>query len=148
MSWDEKFSVREVFPGKSPLALAEIVELHSKCFRTAELDMNLFKQGHWWIVYLGNFAVGFAGMVPSKRWGDAVYFCRSGVHPDYRGRGIQKRLIRARLAKARKLGMNWAITDTRRNPASANSLISEGFRMYQPALPWSFKDACYWRKKL
>ena len=49
---------------------------------------------------------------------------------------------------AKKLGWNWCITDTTANPASSNSLISCGFKMYTPANPWSFKNACYWKYKV
>lgn len=91
---------------------------------------------------------GFAGLAPSSRWADTGYLCRAAVLPDYRGRGLQKRLIRVRIAKARRLGWRWLVTDTRQNPASANSLIDCGFRMFEPSEPWSFSDACYWRLKL
>ena len=56
--------------------------------------------------------VAFAGMTGSIRWVDCMYLCRSGVVPEYRGRGLQQRLILAREAQARRLGMNWLITET------------------------------------
>lgn len=125
-----------------------IRQIHLACFRPAEFYPELLSRGWWWILTQDGVPVGFAGMAPSVRWSDVVYLCRSAVMPGGRGKGLQKRLIRVRLAKAKKVGMNWAITDTRRNPASANSLITCGFRMYQPQHPWSFKDACYWKKEL
>ena len=104
--------------------------------------------GHWWIAYQADTPVAFAGMVASQRWSDTGYLCRAGVVPAHRGRGLQKRLIAVRMNKARRLGWKWLITDTRDNPASANSLISAGFRMYQPRDPWGWDDAVYWRRKL
>ena len=53
-----------------------------------------------------------------------------------------------RVDKARRLGWNWLITDTYDNPASSNSLISCGFKLYDPNVPWGTKGALYWRKKL
>lgn len=60
--------------------------------------------GHWWIAYDGELPVAFAGIAQSYRWGDAGYLCRAGVIRSHRGQGLQKRLIRIREAKARRLG--------------------------------------------
>ena len=106
-------------------------------------------RGHWWIAYAEDGKpVGFAGIVRSTRWTDTGYLCRAGVLDGYIGHGLQKRLIDARLRQAKKLGWNWCITDTTDNPASSNSLIACGFKMYTPANPWSFKNACYWKYKV
>ena len=106
-------------------------------------------RGHWWIAYAEcGKPVAFAGLVRSMRWSDTGYLCRAGVMDGFTGHGLQKRLISARIAQARKLGWNWLITDTTDNPASANSLISAGFKMYIPGAPWSFKNACYWKYKV
>jgi hypothetical protein len=50
--------------------------------------------------------------------------------------------------KARELGWNWVITDTTDNPASANSLINAGFKIYTPSSPWSYKHSIYWKYKI
>jgi GNAT superfamily N-acetyltransferase len=105
-------------------------------------------EGHWWIAHDGPMPVGFAGVVRSYQWGDTGYMCRSGVLRSHRGKGLQKRLIRVREAKARRLGWNWLISDTYKNPPSANSLISCGFKTFIPSRPWSFDGAIYWRKRL
>lgn len=125
-----------------------LTALHHECYRRSELDADLFDSGEWWIATYRGEPIAFAGVRQSRQWSDTVYLCRAGVLPAYRGRGLQKRLIKKRLDYARKHGYAWAITDTRRNPASANSLISAGFRMFEPSRPWSFKDACYWKKQL
>lgn len=105
--------------------------------------------GWWWLAFdEADAPIGFAGMVQSSRWLDAAYLCRAGVVPRARGVGLQARLILAREKTARALGMRRAITDTNDNPASANSLIRRGFRMYSPAQPWAAAGACYWRKRL
>ena len=106
-------------------------------------------RGHWWIAYAEDGKpVGFAGIVRSTRWTDTGYLCRAGVLDGFTGHGLQKRLIDARLRQARKLGWNWCITDTTDNPASSNSLISCGFKIYTPSNPWSFKNAIYWKYKV
>jgi GNAT superfamily N-acetyltransferase len=76
------------------------------------------------------------------------YLCRAGVLESHRGRGLQKRLIRVRERKARKLGWTHVVTDTYENPASANSLIKCGFRSYLPRNPWGAKGVAYWIKRL
>jgi GNAT superfamily N-acetyltransferase len=106
-------------------------------------------RGHWWIAYAEcGKPVGFAGIVRSMKWTDTGYLCRAGVLYDFTGHGLQLRLIKARLTQARKLGWNWCITDTTNNPASANSLINAGFKLYTPGQPWSFKNALYWKYKV
>jgi superfamily I DNA/RNA helicase len=82
------------------------------------------------------------------KWNDTGYLCRAGVLPEFTGHALQLRLIKARLAQAKKLNWNWCITDTTNNPASANSLINAGFKLYTPGQPWSFKNALYWKYKV
>ena len=107
------------------------------------------ERGHWWIAYTEEGKpVAFAGLVRSIKWSDTGYLCRAGVMDGYTGHGLQKRLIRARQAQARKLGWNWLITDTTNNPASGNSLINAGFKLYTPANKWSLRNAIYWKYKV
>jgi len=49
---------------------------------------------------------------------------------------------------AKEKGMNWLVTDTNDNPASGNSLIACGFKLFEPTVPWAAKGAIYWRMKL
>jgi GNAT superfamily N-acetyltransferase len=106
-------------------------------------------QGYWWIVYDAlNLPCAFAGLVPSIRWLDTGYLCRAGVLSCYRGYGIQKRLIRARIRQAKALGWKWLITDTYLNPASSNSLIACGFKLFEPSKPWGATGTLFWRLKL
>ena len=112
---------------------------------------NLYKpdHGHWWVAYTeAEKPVAFGGLVRSMVWTDTGYLCRSGVLDEYTGHGLQKRLIQARIKQAKKLGWNWVITDTTDNPASANSLITSGFKIYTPGNPWSFRNAIYWKYKI
>jgi GNAT superfamily N-acetyltransferase len=105
--------------------------------------------GYWWVVSGdGHEPIGFAGLVPSTRWADTGYLCRAGVVADCRGKGIQKKLIRVRIRQAKVNGWRWLITDTFENPASSNSLIAMGFKLFEPSVPWGAKGTLYWRLKL
>ena len=121
-----------------------LIQMHRTCFN---LPLP-YTDGQWWIAYDGMNPVGFCAVIPSFQWQKTGYLLRSGVMPDYRGRGLQKRFIKLRIKYAKEQGWDWLVTDTRYNPASVNSLISCGFKLYKPSTPWSFKDALYWRRKV
>jgi GNAT superfamily N-acetyltransferase len=104
--------------------------------------------GTWWIATKAGVDIGFAGLICSPWWSDCAYLIRCGVLPDYRGLGLQKKFIRVRIRQAKTLEMNWIVTSTYDNPASANSLISCGFKMFNPSKPWMTKHTSYWRLKL
>jgi GNAT superfamily N-acetyltransferase len=132
---------------RNPRIQTELSVLQKKCLPyDTPYDVNY---GYWWIVYDAlNCPSAFSGLVRSSRFTNVGYLCRSGVLPSHRGRGVQKRLIRARIRQARALGWEWLITDTYENPASANSLIATGFKMYEPSQPWGATGTLYWRLKL
>jgi predicted acetyltransferase len=104
--------------------------------------------GYWWIATKNGVDIGFAGLVHSSRWSDCCNLIRAGVVPDHRGQGLQKKFIRVRIRQAKALKMNWIVTSTYDNPASANSLIACGFKMFNPSKPWMAKHTSYWRLKL
>ena len=123
-----------------------LLYLQKKCLPADEPYDTDF--GWWWIIYEKDKPVGFAGLVRSSQWIDTGYLCRSGVLPAYRGLGLQKRLIGVRIKKARSLGYNWLISDTNENPPSSNSLINQGFKLYEPSNPYGNSQTLYWRKDL
>jgi GNAT superfamily N-acetyltransferase len=125
----------------------QLAALQERCLPgDTPFDINY---GYWWIVYdAQNFPCAFAGLVRSSRWTDCGYLCRAGVLPSHRGHGLQKKLIRARVRQAKAIGWNWLITDTYQNPASSNSLITTGFKLFEPTKPWGATQTLYWRKKL
>ena len=105
--------------------------------------------GYWWLCYTDTgIPIGFAGMVPSVRWEETGYLSRAGILPQHQGQGLQKRLIKVRISKAKTLGWKYLLSDTSENPASANSLISCGFKMYEPTRPYGLKTSLYWRRRL
>ena len=105
--------------------------------------------GHWWICLTDTGKpAGFCSLKPSVRWQETGYLSRAGVLPAHQGRGLQKRMIRVRIARARRLGWKWLLSDTSENPASANSLIACGFKLYEPTTPYGLKTSLYWRRRV
>lgn len=73
--------------------------------------------------------------------GITAYLTRAGVAKSYQGRGLQKRLIRVRCKHAKQRGAKTVITYVHKNnSASANSLISCGFKLYQPQYAWAGRE--------
>lgn len=105
----------------------------------------------WWIDEENGRPVAFAALrpcldQPNKGLG---YLSRAGVLRSWRGQGRQKRLIRRRLSHAKRLGLREVVTyTTKTNLASANSLISCGFRLYVPGTRWGGAEALYFKKKI
>jgi ribosomal protein S18 acetylase RimI-like enzyme len=91
----------------------------------------------WWIAWqvLGKnsrLPVGFCASRPSVIPQHA-YFCRAGVLTAHRRQGIYRRLIAASVSQARKDDYLGVLTYTsRENTASANALVSCGFKLYVP----------------
>lgn len=103
----------------------------------------------YWAAFDGDKIVGYGGYTLSRYWADCVYFNDAGVLREYRGKGLQKRLIRARLRAAKKAGFWAAYTYTApSNPASSQNLIRCGFRPYWPKNPYAGEGWCYWWRKL
>jgi GNAT superfamily N-acetyltransferase len=141
-----KYSIRKV-NNKSKRVQNTLMRLQKEILPSDEpCDVSI---GHWWIAYSEqNKPVGFAGMKQSEQFTDCVFLHRAGVDWSHTGNALQKRLIKARLRKAKSMGFNWAVTDTTKNPPSSNSLINCGFKMYEPSKPWGWSYSCYWRLKL
>jgi GNAT superfamily N-acetyltransferase len=103
------------------------------------------KSAEWWFSYNDtNTPKAFAG---AKMWepDNCVFLCLSGVLPEARGKGLQKRLIRVRLKWAKKMKAKGAYTYTADdNLASANSLIGCGFKLFEPSYKWGLDDGLYW----
>lgn len=106
------------------------------------------KKAWFWVGYYNGTPVAFCALAPSIRWSDCVYLARAGVVPEFRGQGLQKRMIELRERWARKQSYKWAVTDTTDNPASSNSLIARGYKLYEPTVTWGPSGALYWRKRL
>lgn len=78
----------------------------------------------WWVVD-GDPSNGYAG---ARMDGDALVLERAWVAPALRGRGLQGRLVRARVAWGRRQGARRAITYTwGGNVGSMRALVRAGF---------------------
>lgn len=104
--------------------------------------------GHWWLVTHDGQPVAFALLVPSSYGPGVGYLKRAGVVSDHRGHGLQRRLIRVRELRARRNGWHLIVTDTTENPASANTLIACGYRLFEPEVRWAWPHSLYWKKEL
>lgn len=142
------YAAREVDGGDDEIA-DDLACIHALTFgESAPLpDTSV---GHWWLVYFMRdpMPVAFAGLTPSSLGKGVGYFKRAGVLAGHHGRGLQRRLIRVRLNRARLNGWQRVVTDTTDNPRSANNLADAGFRMFAPAHPWAFPQSLYWSKTL
>ncbi len=146
-----KESVYTVQAARTDKQLEAIADLHMELFNGGARSVPDLQSGHWWLVHHAGQSVAFAGLdsVTSGGRDHAAYLCRSGVLWDHQGNGLQKRLIRLRMTKARQLGWEWIISDTlANNYASANSLISCGFKLFKPPRKWGERGSLYWRRPL
>lgn len=118
----------------------------------AEQDWRFVDRCHpgkvlWWVALVGKDAAGFAALTPGDDYG---YLSAAAVLRKFRGRGIQRKLIKARIDEARRRKWDRVVSYTYNdNVASANSLIDCGFRRFAPARPWDNpKLVQYWRLPL
>jgi GNAT superfamily N-acetyltransferase len=136
----------------------DLIELHDLTFFDPMIRPDL-PRGYWWLVYdeasFGTYnrikphvAIGFCGLTHTLTDPNTGYLKRAGVLRDYRGQGLQRRMITVRERKARRLGLTTMLTDTTDNPASANSLIRAGYKIFEPAYRWAFNHSIYWKKDL
>ena len=135
------------------IALADlpvaVLALDESCF--PHDDRITTADSLWWIVWQDKTPVAYAGLRLCKdpRNLGLAFLNRAGVVPGHRGRGLQQRLIRARVAAARRLAVNELVTYVMiYNVASINSLVNCGFRFYVPATKWGGTTAVYLCKPL
>lgn len=152
MSGRSPYVIREVDAFDDEIAL-DIMLLHDLTFgsgKSATASRPDLAAGHWWLAYHLDdpMPVAFAGITPSTLGPAIGYLKRAGVLPAHAGHGLQRRLIRVRVSRARRNGWHRVVTDTTDNPRSANNLAAEGFRMFTPAAPWAFPTTLYWQKQL
>lgn len=141
------YQIREVDGGDDEIA--DIIRRFNA--ETAEfpgLTDDELEGGHWWLAYRKEKPVAFAGLVPSSQYRNVGYFKRAGVTPKHRGNGLQIRLMRVRINKARKLGYTHLVSECTETAYSANNFIKAGFKIYDPKFPWAFRNSIYWIKKL
>ena len=104
---------------------------------------NEFKENRdWWVIVDRNKIVAYCGS--AYAYGGVCLFVRAWVHEPYRGKGIQKRMIKCRVKAA--YGCKVIVTYTLRdNYPSMNSLVSCGFRMFEPEYAYAGRQQMYFR---
>ena len=130
----------------TPLAVLALDEICFPSDHPPVLENSL-----WWVVWRGKEPVGYAGVRVCEHGPNVGlgFLSRAGVVAKHRGRGLQKRLIRAREAEARALGLKEIVTYVAHwNCPSINSLAACGYRHYRPETKWGGKEAVYLRKRL
>jgi len=140
-------SIREVSPR---FYAGELVSLQMMCLE-GDKPLVPTEAGRWWGVFDNDKMkiVGFACMKDTKNWPEAAYMARCGVVSKYRGKGLQYKLLMARLKAAKKEGKKFAVSDCiHQNVQSGNNLIKTGFHMYEPREAWALDNSIYWMKKL
>jgi len=143
-------ALRQLEPAGEPRTLSAMKRLHRLAFPDYDMINFTLPDTYWWAVEHQGQCVGFAALWPSVRTPLTGYLARAAVHPIYRGRGLQRRLIRVRERKARALGWLAMISDCHPdNLHSANNFIACGYRMYEPSVRWAeYESPLYWRKYL
>lgn len=130
---------------RTPTQIAAAKALDRDCF-SSDVESAKWDRSVTWIVEHTPTAqiIGYACLrfVTHEK---LAYLTRAGISGEHRGQGLQKRLIRVRLAYAKQRGYPAAITYTvRANSRSVNSLIACGFRYYEPPNAWAGREMLYW----
>ena len=104
----------------------------------------------WWVVLDedGREAAYAGGIVDTYSPGvHDLFMNRAGVLPEYRGQGLQRRLIHTRYRFACREGYRSCYTYTVPfNYRSSNNLIRCGFTLWRPAWAWAGDEALYWHR--
>lgn len=133
-------------PGKSKKHLTSIKRLDKLIFNTDD-PCEDYEGTYWFLIYDGKKPIAFAGIKIQS--GNIGYMNRCGVKDKYRGFGLQKILIKARILLAKELGLQSIRTYTSLdNYASVNSLIKNGFRLVEPIGDLDTGKWLVWEKKL
>lgn len=126
-----------------------IGELDTQAFEDCYLSEAELARNTWWVVqHPDGYPVAYAGARVCATDASLVFMSRCSVMEDWRGLGLQRRLIQARLRWARQQpGVHAVITYTSPdNAGSMRNLIRAGFRPYEAE--WCGPHMVYWRKVL
>ena len=97
----------------------------------------------WWAIEDKGKIVAYCGCIYSE---GICIFNRAWVSKKHRGKGIQRKMIQARLSAAKKY-CHVAITYTTfDNTHSANNLIKTNFLLYVPSFAYAGNDKLYFKR--
>lgn len=120
-------------------------ELKALDFKVFSGCANEFKPNRdWWVIVSGNKIIAYCGC---SFVDNICIFVRAWVHIDYRGKGLQKKMIKLRLKSAYDcyIAITYTTID---NYPSANSLISQGFKLFSPEYAYAGRNMLYFQKEL
>lgn len=145
---DDSYLIGQVDGSDEAIAVS-IMRLHIRTFGSSAPVPSPSQGGFWWLA-CDNAAshVAFASIRGSSLDASWCYFDRVGVLPEHRGAGLQRRLMRACEAKARRLGFKTMVSDTTDNPPSAANFDRLRYQRFTPDFLWGFPSTLYWRKTL
>ena len=105
--------------------------------------------GYWWISYLEDEPIAFAGLCPFEPFTGVGYLKRCLVKPDHHGHGLQFRMLMARELKAKQLGWTTLVSECREsNTFSADNFRRAGFERCEPEQKWGEPNSIFWVKYL
>lgn len=131
--------------------LGLVIDLHKASFGKSAPTIAPPENTHWVCTVDGKHA-GFASAYNYEDGADgclASFLDRVGVLPEFSGLGIQRRLMRAWCAWAKRCGAQYATTYTSwNNPLSYHNIQRCGFMLYDPDYRYAGKDMLYWIRAL
>jgi GNAT superfamily N-acetyltransferase len=93
----------------------------------------VFAGAHWLVGWEGAAPACYCAWKTVVHDGPVGFHYRGGVLPAWRGRGLQRQMLRLREAEMRAAGLARAVTYTDADgAASMRNLIAEGYRPYAP----------------
>ena len=122
-----------------------IKKMDDECFPGEKLDD--LHEHIWFIAFVDGEPAGYAAL---KIWsGNVGFLSRVGVLARFRGKGLQKKLIRSRERYGKKRGVKVMVTYTWQYASySPNSLISCGYKIYRPRNAWAGPHWLYFQRKI
>lgn len=123
--------------------------------RVQLMDKNIFygcnnefhSNREWWVFLDEKGRIGaYCGSIYAN---NICILIRAWVKKQYRGKGLQKKLIKIRIKSALKNDCHTVITyTTKDNYPSSNNLISQGFKLYFPQYAYGGNEMLYWTKAI
>lgn len=127
----------------------EIIRFNAMVEDWPKLQPRHFESGYWWVAYLDEILVAFAGMVPFEPFPNVGYLKRCYVCPDHHGHGLQYRLMLARILKSKQLGWNMLVSEcSAENRWSAGNFLKAGFSRVDPEQRWARPTDQYFAKMI
>ena len=127
----------------------EILRFNKMVLEWPRLETRHFTDGFWWLAYLKEEAIAFAGLAPLEPFSGYGYLKRCYVSPNHHGHGLQFRMMMARELKARQLGWTHLVSEcAQNNTHSIANFQKAGFERCDPEQKWGASNSVYFIKSL